>query len=89
VQSWENEDGSSGRELGTGEIEMLAAIAYNQAWQQLYLKFRSGDIYCYRGVPAELYQELVAAGSKGSYVRRRILNRYPYQRVHSLVSAAS
>src|SRR5947208_3219520 len=54
---------------------MLAAIAYNRDWQQLYLKFRSGDVYCYRGVPAERYQELVAADSKGSYVRSRIRPR--------------
>lgn len=68
---------------------MLSAIAYNPGWQQLYLKFRSGDVYCYRGVPVERYQELAAADSKGSYVRSRILNRYPYQRVHSSVWAAS
>ena len=68
---------------------MLFGIAYNPDWQQLYLKFRSGDIYCYRGVPVERYQELVAADSKVSYVRSRILNRYPYQRIHSSVSAAS
>jgi hypothetical protein len=32
---------------------MLAAVAYSNDWQQLYLRFRSGDIYCYRGVPVE------------------------------------
>jgi len=37
---------------------MLAAVGYNRHWQQLYLKFRSGDVYCYRGVPVEQYQEL-------------------------------
>ena len=68
---------------------MLAAVAYNHDWQQLYLKFRSGDVYCYRGVPVERYQELLAADSKGKYVRGHILNRYPYQRIHSAVPAAS
>jgi len=68
---------------------MLTAIAYNHDWQQLYLKFRSGDIYCYRAVPLERYQELLTADSKGKYVLSQILNRRPYQRIHSAVPAAS
>ena len=68
---------------------MLAAVAYNPEWQQLYLKFRSGEVYCYRQVPPERCQELLAADSKGKYVRSRILNRYPHQRLHSAVPAAS
>jgi hypothetical protein len=67
---------------------MLAAVGYNQDWQ-LYLKFRSGEVYCYRHVPLQRYQELLAADSKGKYVRNQILNRYPYQRIHSAVPAAN
>src|ERR1044071_6048367 len=33
---------------------MLSAVAYNGEWRQLYLKFRSGDIYCYRNVPVAI-----------------------------------
>jgi hypothetical protein len=32
---------------------------------------------------------MLAADSKGKYFRGRILNRYPYQRVHSAVLTAS
>ena len=69
--------------------KMLAAAAYNRDWQQLYLKFRSGDVYCYWDVPFTEYAELLASESKGQYVRTHILNRYPYQRVHSAVCTAS
>ena len=31
---------------------MLSAVAYNSDWKQLYLEFRSGEIYCYGDVPA-------------------------------------
>jgi KTSC domain len=62
---------------------MLIAVAYSQAWQQLYLKFRSGDVYCYRGVPCERWEGLLAASSKGTYAREHILNHYPYQRIDS------
>lgn len=68
---------------------MLAAVAYNDDWKQLYLKFRSGEVYCYRDVPAEQYEELLAADSKGTYVRGHILKQYPYQRIDTAVPAAS
>ena len=68
--------------------KMLTAVAYNRDWQHLYLKFRSGDIYSYRGVEFERYEELLAADSKGTYVRSHMLNRYPYQKVHWAVPTA-
>jgi hypothetical protein len=69
--------------------KMLSAIAYDDDWRQLYLRFRSGDIYCYRDVPVERYYELLAADSKGEYARHHNLNHYPYQRVRSAVRDAS
>jgi hypothetical protein len=68
---------------------MLGAVAYSDAWQQLYLRFRSDDVYCYRGVPVERYQELLAADSKGKYARSYIFNRYPHQRIRAAVRNAS
>jgi hypothetical protein len=68
---------------------MLAAVAYDRDWQQLYLKYRSGDVYCYWSVPFQKYEELLAAESKGQYARAHILNCYPYRRVHTAVSTAS
>jgi hypothetical protein len=67
---------------------MLLAVSYDHDWRQLYLKFRSGDIYCYRGVPIERYEELLAADSKGQYCRSHILNRFPYERVLRTVRTA-
>lgn len=60
--------------------KMLAAVAYNDEWRQLYLRFHSGEIYCYRDVPAEEYRGLLMADSKGEYARSHIFKRYPYQR---------
>ena len=68
---------------------MLAAVAYDHDWHHLYLEFRSGDIYCYRDVPVHRYEELLAADSKGKYVRHHILNQYPYQRIHRAFPTAS
>jgi hypothetical protein len=62
--------------------KMLVAIAYSGDWQQLYLKFCTGDVYCYRGVPSARYQELLTADSKGTYARDNILHCYPYERIY-------
>jgi KTSC domain len=69
--------------------KMLSAVAYNNDWHQLYLKFLSGDIYCYREVPLRRFEELLAADSKGKYCRRHILNRYSYERIHAAFPTAS
>lgn len=69
--------------------KMLAAVAYNPDWHYLYLEFRSGDIYCYRGVPAERYEELLAADSKGHYCRHHILQHFPYDRIPRTFRSAS
>jgi hypothetical protein len=68
---------------------MLTAVAYNHDWRELYLRFRSGDVYCYRGVPVERYEELLAADSKGQYCRQHILNHYHYDRVPRAFPTAS
>jgi hypothetical protein len=68
---------------------MLAAVAYNAEWHHLFLRFRSGDVYCYREVPGERYEELLKADSKGQYCRQHILNRFPYARIHRAFSTAS
>ena len=68
---------------------MLAAASYSETWQQLYLRFRSGDLYCYREVPVERYRELLVADSKGRYFREHIRNCYPYQRIGPAALAAS
>ena len=69
--------------------KMLAAVAYNPEWHHLYLEFRSGDIYCYRDVPGERYEELLAADSKGQYCRHRILQHFAYDRIPRTFRSAS
>lgn len=68
---------------------MLAAVAYNHDWRHLYLRFRSGDVYCYRDVPVERYEELLTADSEGQYCRQHILPHYPYDRVPRAFPTAS
>ena len=46
----------------------VAAVAYSPDFARLFVRFKSGKRYAYEGVPAGVYQGLVAAPSKGEYV---------------------
>ena len=61
------------------ESTTLSTVAYQPLDQVLCLEFRSRAVYCYFGVPQSVYQDLLAADSKGSYFNRYIRGRFPYR----------
>ena len=63
------------------ESSMIYAVGYDPDKQTLEVVFFSGGIYRYLGVPQQVYDELMAAGSKGQYMRSCIINVYPDRRV--------
>ena len=60
------------------ESTTLAAVAYDDARETLQLEFRGGALYRYFGVPAPVYDALLAAPSKGGYFNRAIRGNFPY-----------
>jgi len=62
---------------------LLASVAYDVNGCLLELEFRDGTIYQYSAVPEIVYQELIAADSKGTYFNRQIRNHFSYRRVRS------
>ena len=61
----------------------LNAATYQDQSAFLDLEFRSGAIYRYVGVPAQTYQELLLAQSKGRYFNQHIRNRFCYAKIDS------
>ena len=61
------------------ESTTLASVAYDESQEALLLVFRSGAIYQYGGVPAEIHEGLLSAASKGGYFNRVIRGRFPYR----------
>ena len=59
----------------------VEAIGHDQIAQELHVRFLSGDTYVYHGVPQEVYDELMAAPSKGSYLNRVIKPNYGYTKM--------
>ena len=62
------------------ESTTLAALAHDEAREILQLEFRSRAIYRYFGVPAPVYEALLAAPSKGTYFNRAIRGNFRYSR---------
>lgn len=59
----------------------LKAAAYLPAERLLYLEFHSGERYRYFKFPPELYQDFLAAESKGTYFARSIRNHFRYEQL--------
>lgn len=49
----------------------IASIGYDSRTRQLEIEFREhGDVYRYFGIPADEYEEFIAAESKGAYLNQ-------------------
>lgn len=48
----------------------------------LSVVFRKGNrLYIYKGVPPDVWQEFLAADSKGKFFREAIRDKYPFKKV--------
>jgi hypothetical protein len=59
----------------------ISEICYDEPTQTLQIQFRHGGSYQYFDVPVTIYQELMAAPSKGAYLVEQIKGRHRYARV--------
>jgi len=59
----------------------LDAVAYDPAERRLRIRFQSGAIYDYDGVPSVVYEELLAAPSKDDYFSEYVRPEFRYRRV--------
>jgi hypothetical protein len=62
------------------ESSMVDSVGYDEERRLLQVVFTSGRVYCYEDVPPEVFQGLLAAESKGQYMRACIIDVYPYRR---------
>jgi hypothetical protein len=61
----------------------ISSVGYDERSAVLEVEFRSGAIYDYLAVPPKVYRDLLKAPSKGSFVSRRVRDRYPFVRRES------
>ena len=58
------------------ESSMISSVGYDKATNVLRVVFNSGAVWVYSKVPEKVYAELIAAGSKGSYMRGCVIGAY-------------
>ncbi|WP_456362333.1 KTSC domain-containing protein [Pseudomonas syringae] len=54
----------------------IAAVGYDASTRRMKITFKQGRTYDFCGVPPEVHQGLMNAGSKGSYYDQVIRDRY-------------
>lgn len=65
-------------ELTPVESSNVAAVGYDGSEQILFIRFKGNEkIYEHHGVPAEVFKELLASNSVGSYYARNVKKNYP------------
>ncbi len=67
-------------EMSLVESSNVRAIGHDDDILELWVEFNDGSIYVYEGVPAVIYEELMDAPSKGSYLNRVIKGNFAYRR---------
>jgi len=59
----------------------IAEIGYDKDNEILEIAFIGGGVYQYDGVPEDVYNELMEAGSHGSFFYRNIRSQFAYRRI--------
>lgn len=55
----------------------LEAVGYDAATRRMKIRFTSGKIYDFCGVPERIHAGLMRASSKGAYYNDHVKDRYP------------
>ena len=60
---------------------VLAGLRYDPDHQQLWLRFKTEELYVYRMVPSAVVQSLIQASSHGQYFNSAIRGYFECQRL--------
>lgn len=60
----------------------IAAVGYDKESRMLRILFHTGTAYDYQQVPATLYNQLIAASSKGEFFQEHVKEQFKYEKVN-------
>ncbi|MDN5339634.1 MAG: hypothetical protein PWQ30_743 [Euryarchaeota archaeon] len=64
----------------SGRPGAVRSVGYDPTTKALLVICESADAYRYAGVPKEVYDALLAAESRGRFIRESIEGRYPREK---------
>lgn len=56
----------------------IEAIGYDEDAEELHVRFVGGQYYIYHEVPRNIFDDLMNASSKGSFLNREVRNVYRF-----------
>ncbi|MGO9862348.1 MAG: KTSC domain-containing protein [Terriglobales bacterium] len=59
----------------------VSMIGYDADTQALEVQFNNGGVYQYQGVPQDVFDQLMNAPSKGTFINQQIKNSYVFVRI--------
>ena len=62
----------------TPESSSIEEVGYDAEAEEIFVRYKSGGLYAYLGVPAVIWDELRGAPSTGSFVNQ-VVKGYPYR----------
>jgi len=68
-------------EMNYVDSSNIEAIGYDDQTEELHVRFLSGGTYVYHQVPASVFNGLMNAASKGSYLNREIKDVYQFSKL--------
>ena len=60
---------------------VVASMQYDFVTRKLRIYYQSGSVYDYMDVPPDVYKEMKAVQSKGTYLNLHIKGNYSFQKV--------
>lgn len=60
---------------------VIAAYQYDAATEILEIRYHSGKVYHYLGVPEKVFREMRSTMAKGIWFNRHIKGKYPFKDV--------
>ncbi len=60
---------------------VIASMKYDPGLSQLRIRFVSGVVYNYKNVPEQVFKEMKAATSKGSFLNHHIKGKYQFEKI--------
>jgi hypothetical protein len=60
------------------ESSAVAKIGYDAEAEEAYVEYVGDGLYVYEGVPADVFEELANADSKGTFVNA-VIKEYPFR----------
>lgn len=63
------------------ESSQMSGIGHDPATNTLAIKFNTGSMYHYDGVSPELYEQFLAAESKGKFFGANVKGKFGYRKI--------